>query len=71
MIFIVGVVNFNYWVWCIPDLSFQKVEGIGFILFFKRDDLATVLVLLVTLSVVSRGPDPLPNRSAAPLERVW
>ena len=27
MIFIVGVVDFNSWVWCVPDLSFQKVEG--------------------------------------------
>ena len=27
----VGVVDFNLWVGCVPDLSFQKVEGMLFV----------------------------------------
>ena len=30
MIFIVGVVDFSWWVWCVPDSSFQKVEGMNY-----------------------------------------
>ena len=27
MIFIVGVGNFNWWVWSVPDFDFQNLEG--------------------------------------------